>query len=65
MNLKAFMIIIFSIFVSACANQQDPHYKSTSGLDNWGRGQDPWMSDWEREQQAAAKRNEEFKKYQK
>lgn len=65
MNLKTIIIMIFSIFLCACANQQDSDYKPASGLDNWGRGQDPWMNDWEREQQAAAKRNEELKKYQK
>jgi len=64
--LNKAVLIATAILLYSCVSspQQSPENTRNQeiGFDTWGRGSDPWLSDWERTQKKQAQRNKEIMK---
>lgn len=65
MNWKVILVMISSILCSyGCSNPDfkklEHNQKQESGLDNWGRGATPWMSDRDEKQHEQARRSKQM-----
>ncbi len=60
MKYKLILVLLTSVLCSCSYSnsgfkQFESNQQKDTGLDNWGRGATPWMSDWEEKQREQAK----------
>ncbi len=65
MKYKLILVLLTSALCSCSYSnsgfkQLESNQQKDTGLDNWGRGADPWMSDWEEKQREQAKRSQQL-----